>query len=29
LRAPDGEARHREMQLFIKDLQVVPQFIAV
>jgi DNA polymerase len=29
LRAPDGEARHHEMQLFIKDLQVVAQFIAV
>jgi len=29
LRAPGGEARHHEMQLFIKDLQVVPQFIAV
>jgi DNA polymerase len=27
LRAPDEDARHREMQLFIKDLKVVAKFI--
>jgi DNA polymerase len=27
LRAPDDEARHREMQLFIKDLKVVAKFM--
>lgn len=29
LRAPDGQARHHEMRLFIKDLRAVAQFIAV
>jgi DNA polymerase len=28
LRAPDDDARHREMQLFIQDLRVVAKFIA-
>ncbi len=27
LRAPDDEARHREMQLFISDLQVIAKFV--
>jgi DNA polymerase len=27
LRAPDGEARHREMQLFIADLRVIAKFV--
>jgi len=28
LRAPDEVSRHHEMQRFIKDLQVVAEFIA-
>jgi DNA polymerase len=27
LRAPDDEARHREMQLFIADLRVIAEFV--